>query len=92
MNGPTIVDCIRHSDPAAPIFFISVYCDTLRGATARYANVVQSNLTVSVGSTFSFDGAGISFSQEVEAPERNPAVLFHCEGAAESFATVQLGA
>jgi uncharacterized protein (TIGR03437 family) len=29
------------------------------GTAAAYANVVQSNLTVSVGSVFSFDGAGI---------------------------------
>ena len=29
------------------------------GTATAYANVVQSNLTVSVGSVFSFDGAGI---------------------------------
>jgi len=29
------------------------------GMAAAYANIVQSNLTVSVGSVFSFDGAGI---------------------------------
>jgi hypothetical protein len=33
-------------------------CDAL-GTAIPYANVVQSNLTVSAGSVFSFDGAGI---------------------------------
>jgi two-component system cell cycle sensor histidine kinase/response regulator CckA len=29
MNGPMLVDHIRHIDPDVPILFISAYCDTL---------------------------------------------------------------
>ena len=38
-------------------------CDAL-GTAIPYANVVQSNLTVSAGSVFSFDGAGICVQPE----------------------------
>jgi two-component system cell cycle sensor histidine kinase/response regulator CckA len=32
MNGPTLVDHIRHIDPCVPVLFISAYCETLSGA------------------------------------------------------------